>query len=271
MNAIRACTVIPARHYKLGIGLLQPGDPADLIRIDSLETFHVLETWIDGRCVASNGQSSMPHVQEEPANKFCCSPVNPAMLRVPATPGKIRVITAFDGQLVTGMEVLEPTIDHGLVIPDTSRDILKIVVKDRYTDKPPAIGFIRNFGLKKGAIASSVAHDSHNIVAIGADDESLSRAMNRIVENRGGLACVCGNDEHILPLPFGGIMSGSDGYEIAAQYKQLDRMTKESGCLLNAPFMTLSFMALLVIPELKMSDRGLFSFNDYGIIPLFYP
>lgn len=269
MNAIRTCTINPVRHYNLNTGLLQPGDPADLIRVGSLETFDVLETWIDGRCVASNGQSYIPHIEEEPGNNFCCSPVNPEMLRVPAEPGRINVITAFDGQLVTGMEILEPLIENGFIIPDTSRDILKIVVKDRYADKPPAIGFIHNFGIKNGALASSVAHDSHNIVAIGTDDESLSRAINLLVKNRGGLACVVGNNERVLPLPYAGIMSGSDGYEVAAKYRQLDRMAKESGCLLNAPFMSLSFMALLVIPKLKMSDRGLFSFNDYGIIPLF--
>jgi adenine deaminase len=142
---------------------------------------------------------------------------------------------------------------------------LKIVVVNRYKDAPIAKAFIKNFGIKKGAIASSVAHDSHNIVAVGVDDESICRAVNLVIEKEGGVSCV-GDGEMILPLPVGGLMSTEDGYEVAKNYSAIDKAAKELGSTLSAPFMTLSFMALLVIPHLKLSDLGLFDGDCFSFI-----
>ncbi|MGZ3910367.1 MAG: adenine deaminase C-terminal domain-containing protein, partial [Flavisolibacter sp.] len=161
---------------------------------------------------------------------------------------------------------VEPAEVGGMLVSDPNRDILKIAVVNRYREAPVALGFIKNFGLKKGAIASSVAHDSHNIVAVGVDDESLCRAVNLIIESKGGISCTGGEQENILPLPVAGLMSQEDGYEIAAKYSAMDRMAREAGSTLSAPFMTLSFMALLVIPHLKLGDRGLFDVDAFAFV-----
>jgi adenine deaminase len=176
------------------------------------------------------------------------------------------VIEAYDGQIVTGKLDLQPLRFNGQWVSDTDRDILKIVVVNRYHEAPASIAFIRNMGLKKGALASSVAHDSHNIVAVGVDDESLCRAVNLVIENRGGVSCVIDERESVLPLPVGGLMSIDDGYRVAESYTAIDRLAKEAGSTLEAPFMTLSFMALLVIPKLKLSDLGLFDGEEFRLL-----
>jgi adenine deaminase len=179
------------------------------------------------------------------------------------------VIHAFEGQLITGLHYADPVVVDGNVVSDPGRDILKIVVKNRYNEAPAAVGFIKNIGLKRGAIASSVAHDSHNIVAVGADDESITEAVNLIITNKGGISLVDGKKELVLPLPFAGIMSGLDGFEIARRYEAMDKMVKEMGATLSAPYMTLSFMALLVIPEIKLSDKGLFDGTRFAFTRVF--
>ena len=269
MNVLRSCTVNPVRHYNLDIGLLQTGDPADFIIVDDLADFNVLETYIDGLLVARNGKTLIDSADVQPVNNFNISPIRPEDMKVPAEPGRIRVINVLEGQLITQSTLEEPKIENGFVVQDVSRDILKLVVVNRYRESPPVAGFIRNFKLKAGAIASCVAHDSHNIVAVGADDESITEAINLVINSKGGISLVSEREHVVLPLPVAGIMSADDGHKVAGLYRQMDEKVKLMGTTLAAPYMTLSFMALLVIPELKISDRGIFDGNTFKFTSLF--
>jgi len=269
MNVVRSCTFNPVHHYHLNIGLLQPGDPADFICVDNFFDFNILKTWVNGEIVAENGKSFIGRRVETPCNNFQTSLVQLSDLQVIDEGYPIRVQQALDGQLITKVMVAVPKTMDGNVVCDPARDILKLVVKNRYADAPAAVGFINGFGLRQGALASSVAHDSHNIVAVGADDESLVKAINLIVESKGGISLVDGTNQHLLKLPFAGIMSGDDGYFIARHYDMMDKKVKEIGSKLGAPYMTLSFMALLVIPSIKLSDKGLFDGDRFAFASLF--
>lgn len=266
-HVLQAACVNPVLHYKLDVGLLRPGDPADFIIVNNLEQFAVQQTWINGQQVAANGQSLIQTQRAPVINNFHCQPVQPAALAVPATgAATVPVIEALDGQLITNKLYLAPKIQDGHMVSDPQRDILKIVVLNRYHSAPPAVTFIKNFGLQEGAIASSVAHDSHNIVAVGVSDEAIATAINLIIEKQGGVSCVSSNASAVLPLPVGGLMSNEDGYQVAQQYTTIDAMAKSLGSTLAVPFMTLSFMALLVIPHLKLSDLGLFDGDTFQLI-----
>ncbi|AQG78092.1 adenine deaminase [Spirosoma montaniterrae] len=272
-NTLRAACLNPVLHYRMPVGLLREGDPADFIMVDDLRDFRVRQTVINGEVVAENGTSLLPDLRSEHVNQFNCSPKRVEEFALASSgEGKIRVIEALDGQLITNELHLEPRIENGLIVPDVERDILKITVVNRYADAKPAIGFIKNFGLKQGAIASSVGHDSHNITAVGCDDESICRAVNAVTDARGGLVATYGSSlltHHLLPLPVAGLMTDTDGYEISRRYAALDRFVKdELGSTLSAPFMTLSFMALLVIPSLKLSDMGIFDGKLFNFTPL---
>ena len=269
MNVIRSCTYNPVTHYNLPVGLLQAGDPADMIIVDNLDQFSILATYVDGMKVAEGGKTRIESILEKPADKFYTSPIQSSDLRITPQKGQIRVQKAIDGQLITEEIHCQPLIRDNNVISNPNLDILKLVVKDRYMAAPPAIGFANGFGLKRGAIASCVAHDSHNIVAVGVDDDSLARAINLIENSKGGISIVEGDNAMILPLPFAGIMTDRDGYEIAAIYEKMDQWAKQLGSKLRAPYMTLSFMALLVIPELKLSDKGLFDGRKFAFTSLF--
>jgi len=269
MNVLRSCTFNPVSHYRLDIGLLQPGDPADLIVVDNLRDFNVLATWVDGVKVAENGKSNIVKASEEPFNHFEARPVKAEDLEVLARGERIRIIEAYEGQLITGNPVIEHHSAGRNLVSDPSRDLLKIVVLNRYRISSPAIGFIRGIGLQRGAIASCVAHDSHNIIAVGADDDSIMRAINLIIGSQGGISLVNGEQQMVLPLPVGGIMSPDEGPEVARKYQELDREARKLGSPLTAPYMTLSFMALLVIPSLKLSDQGLFDGHSFSFVDLF--
>ena len=274
-NILKAACVNPVLHYQLNVGLLKAGDPADFIVVKDLVEFDVIETYINGQLVAQNGQSFIESKKSAIVNQFSCTKKKAADFEIPADrfQNNIPVIEALDGQLITNKLFYEPLVNDGKIVSDTERDLLKIVVVNRYHDAPVASGFIKNFQLKKGALASSVAHDSHNIVAVGTDDESISRAVNLVIESRGAVSAVCpdenGNNwqEAVLPLPVAGLMSNADGYQVAADYTAIDIMSKEElGSTLSSPFMTLSFMALLVIPHLKLSDKGLFDGDSFTLI-----
>jgi len=258
MNAIRAACVNPVEHYRLPTGRVRVGDRADFIEVSDLRAFETKRTWIAGRLVAREGESLIPRTPAAAPNQFRASAKGPAHFAVPHRGEFVNVIEAADGQLITRRRRERSTIRDGRVTADPGRDLLKIAVVNRYADAPPAVAFIRNVGLKRGAIASSVTHDSHNVVAIGATDEDLARAVNEVIRHRGGLAVAAGDEVESLPLPIAGLMSDLPAGEVARRYAGLDMRAKELGCTLAAPFMTLSFMALLVIPELKLSDRGLF-------------
>jgi adenine deaminase len=267
-HALRAACVNPVRHYGLDVGQLRTGDPADFIEVNSLETFDVLRTWIGGRLVAEAGQSLLTPVRVPVANRFAAAPIQASALRVPAQGTQLRVIEAIDGQLITKCLIAPARIEDGAAVSDPERDILKIVVVNRYADAPPAVAFVRNFGLARGAMASSVAHDSHNVIGVGATDEELAAAVNLVIEQRGGLSAVGNGHREVLPLPVAGLMATGSCQEVGAAYAKLDRLVKMLGSELRAPFMTLSFMALLVIPDLKLSDLGLFDGQRFEFVPL---
>jgi len=268
-NVLRAACLNPIAHYSLHVGQLREGDPADFILVKDLKSFQVQATYINGEKVAENGKTLIQRVNNDIINNFDCLSKTSEDFQVKAEGSKVNVIEALDGQLITPAIKGNILVINGLAESNLAQDILKITVVNRYQDAPPAIAFIKNFGLKTGAIASSVGHDSHNIIAVGVDDESICRAVNLIIAAKGGVSAVHGEDEDILPLPVAGIMSASDGYEVAAAYTRIDRMAKEMGSTLNSPFMTLSFMALLVIPDLKLSDKGLFSGERFEFEKLF--
>ncbi len=265
---LQVACINPVKHYNMDIGLLKEGDHADLIVLKDLTNFEVLETYINGELVAKDGKTFIKKVNCNIINKFDCKEIVPEELVVKANIDNpsIYVIGALDGQLITDKISYQPNIENGNIVTSLKDDVLKIVVINRYFTAKPAMAFIKNFGLKKGAIASSVAHDSHNIVAIGVDDESMAKAINLVIKERGGIAAV-GNEMKVLSLPVAGLMSEKDGYEIAAAYTDIDQYVKRDlGSTLGSPFMTLSFMALLVIPHLKLSDKGLFDGDSFSFI-----
>jgi adenine deaminase len=270
-HILKAACINPVLHYGLDTGILKENDPADFIILKDLENFEVMRTFINGICVAENGSSYISQTKNKLINKFHCSKITRESL-VCKNPLKfligrrLPVIEALDGQLITNKLFTDPVIENGVLTYDLKNDILKIIVINRYHDAPPAIAFIKNFGFKSGAIASSVAHDSHNIIAVGADDSSLLEAINIIIENKGGISCVSSTSNKFLPLPVAGLMSAGDGYEVASAYTEIDGLAKSLGSSLSAPFMTLSFMALLVIPSLKLSDLGLFDGDEFRIL-----
>jgi adenine deaminase len=257
----------PVKHFNLDVGLLRVGDPADFIVVDDLLQFNILKTCINGELVAEKGKTLIPRVKSSIINNFKAGKKVPGDFAMKASGKRLPIIEAYDLQLVTGRSTFLPESDeNGFAITDVDKDILKIAVVNRYSDEKPAVAFIKNFGLKEGAIASSVAHDSHNIIAVGVDDENICRAVNLVIEHKGGVSAVSGEKENILPLPVAGLISNEDGYKIAEHYKLLDRMAKDMGSGLSSPFMTLSFMALLVIPALKLSDRGLFDGEKFEFL-----
>lgn len=270
-NVLRAACLNPVEHYGLRSGTMRPGDPADFVRLHDLTGFKVEETWIDGKCVARGGKSLLPpHTQAERVNNFKAVPKQARDFALSSAGAKVRVIEAVDGQIVTGAGEAETADEGGFAVADPARDLLKIAVVNRYEDRPPAVAFVRGIGLKHGAIASSVAHDCHNIVAVGTSDEDLARAVNLVIASEGGIAVAGGpGGDKVLPLPVAGLMSDSYAEEVAASYADLTRRAQESGSRLHAPFMTLSFLALLVIPELKLSDLGLFDGSKFSFVPVF--
>jgi adenine deaminase len=267
-DVIRSATLNPIAHYGLEAGLLRVGDPADFIVIDDPGKMNVLETWINGKKVYENGGTTFKYRPGKRLNKFNCSEIREENISIIATSSKIRIIEAFNGELLT-KEIIGELSGMRFLDSDTDADILKIVVKDRYNDGPPATGFIKGFGLKNGAFASSVAHDSHNIICIGTKDTDIVTAINEVIKMKGGLAVVNEGNIETLRLPIAGIMSDMPVKEVAEKYESLSALVKSLGCTMSAPFMTLSFMALLVIPELKLSDKGLFDGRKFGFVQLF--
>lgn len=294
-NVLKAACINPVKHYSLHIGTLRVGDPADFIIVEDLTHFKVLQTYIDGQALLSTDldsdsalstpsapsalnattsrkKSLIKSVPATPINQFTCAPVNEVDLAVPIASypnqdGLIPVIEALDGQLITNKLYLPATIINDCIVSNTADDILKMVVVNRYHMAPVAKSFIKNFGFRTGAIASTVAHDSHNIVAVGATDEAIAAAINAVIAAEGGVSCVDGNNETlVIPLPVAGLMSTEDGFVVAQKYTAIDAMAKGLGSPLSAPFMTLSFMALLVIPHLKLSDKGIFDGDRFAFL-----
>lgn len=268
-KVLKAACINPIHHYKMNVGLLKEGDPADFLVVEDLKDFKVNATYIDGEQVAENQQTKIKTSLSPVINNFNCKKKNAGDFKVLTAEFHGEIIEALDGQLITNKISIKPKEEDGFYVSDPEKDILKIAVINRYHQAPVAKAFIKNFGLKKGAIASSVAHDSHNIIAVGVDDESISDAVNLVIENKGGVSVADHKNpsfNKILPLPVAGLMSNEDGYKVAEMYTAIDSAAKELGSQLTAPFMTLSFMALLVIPHLKLSDKGLFDGDKFQLI-----
>src|SRR5690606_16798674 len=258
-KVLQAACLNPVKHYNMNVGQLRVNDPADFVLVEDLKNFNVLQTYIDGELVSDKGKSMIEPVIFGTPNNFNASKKAASDFEVLGSGTKIRVIEALEGQLITNEIHCAPKVENGKIISDPENDILKIAVVNRYQNEKPAVAFIKNFGLKCGAIASSVAHDCHNIVAVGTSDQEICTAVNLIIEHKGGICAVDTTRQKILPLPIAGIISDKDGWETGKLYEEIDAMAKSFGSQLKAPFMTLSFMALLVIPDLKLSDKGLFS------------
>jgi adenine deaminase len=273
-DVLRAASVNPVTHYKLPVGLLREGDAADFVVVDSLQHFGVLQTWINGQLVAAAGKSLIAYSEAGVINSFAAEPRSETDFAIQANgDGLLRVIVANEGQLVTGEKLVPPTIANGLLVSNTDTDVLKIAVVNRYDPMAPvSVAFITNFGLKEGAIASTVGHDCHNIIVVGVTDEAMCAAVNALIGCKGGIAVAKRQGEvHTMPLPVAGLMSGDEGHKVAAAYTQIDQLAKQLGTPMQAPFMTLSFMALLVIPALKLSDKGLFDGARFAFTTLQQP
>ena len=267
-KVLQAACINPVKHYNLDVGLLQVGDNADCVVVEDLEQFKVLQTYINGELVADKGKSFVESVDFETPNNFNTDIKKVSDFEFHSASEKIKVIVALDGELVTNAIEVDSLIEDGNLVSNIENDILKMTVVNRYKNDEPAIAFIKNFGLKEGAIASSVGHDSHNIIAVGASDEAICKAVNLIIEHKGGICAITSSEEKIVPLPVAGIMSDKPAKEIGKAYAELDEMAKKMGSTLNAPYMSLSFMALLVIPSLKLSDKGLFDGNSFKFTSL---
>jgi len=269
-KVLQAACINPVEHYKLPTGKMQVGDPANFIMVNDLISFEVVSTFINGLMVAEKGKSYIAAIPETSINQFDAPFISAAQLKIetkdyPNQNGLIPVIEAIDGQLITNYIWMPSTEKENCLISNTTNDVLKIVVYNRYKIAAPSIAFIKNFGFTHGAIASTVAHDSHNIIAVGVDDESIMTAINSVIQEKGGVSCVNKTETKILALPVAGLMSTADPYEVAEQYTIIDAMSKGLGSKLASPFMTLSFMALLVIPHLKLSDKGLFDGDQFKL------
>ena len=269
MNVLRSACLNPVEHYGLKVGLLREGDSADFILVEDLKHFKVRETYLDGTKVAQDGKCLMPATTSETINNFVATPISSKELALPAEGANLRLIDAIEGQLITEHSNHPTKIMDGFAVADTEQDILKIVVINRYGPATPAIAFVRGFGLKSGAFASSVAHDSHNIVAVGTNDDDLTAAINAVIEEQGGLSVSAAGQTDVLPLPVAGLMSTESCEWVAERYEKLDQRVKAFGSTLRAPYMTLSFMALLVIPSLKLSDKGLFDGDNFVFTSVF--
>lgn len=267
-DILRIASLNPINHYKLDVGLLQEGDSADFLVLDDLNNIDILESWINGEKTFQKNNPILKYRESAIINNFKADKKTVDDFKVKAEKNKIKIIVAKDGVVTTGKRIVEAKISSGLVTTDIDKDILKIVVVNRYQNLDPGIAFIKGFGLKKGAIASSVAHDSHNIIAVGVDDQSICEAVNTIIAEKGGISCSDEKEASILPLPIAGIISGFDYQTTSQLYQEIDQKAKKLGSTLKAPFMTLSFMGLLVIPELKINESGLFDALEFKNISM---
>lgn len=268
-DTLRAASMNAREHYQLDAGMLRVGDPADFILVDSLEKMQVRASYINGEPVFLDGKVTFTETAPTHVNKFSIGEISERELEVRPDGKQMRVIQAIDGELITKQVVATPRIEYGMVVSDPVNDILKIVVVNRYQPAPPAVGFIKGFGLHKGALVSSIGHDSHNIICVGADDAHMTATINWVIQNKGGIAVHDGKQVQGLPLEIAGIMSAGSVEYAAGKYKTLSEIASALGTPLKAPFMTLAFMALLVIPELKMSDKGLFDGKNFSFTSLF--
>lgn len=268
-NVLYAACIAPVEHYKMNVGQLKEKDFADFIVVDNLTNFDVRYTYIDGVLISDHGKTDIEYSHSKTVNNFNIEKISTDDIKIKAEGKNLNVIECLDGQLITNLVNSQTKDSEGFAVSDVDNDVLKMVVVNRYEQQKPAIAFIKNFNLKEGAIASCVGHDSHNIIAVGVDDLSITKAINLIIDNKGGISAISKTEEGVLDLPIAGIMTDKNAYEVGELYSKLDKMAKDMGSTLNAPYMTLSFMALLVIPSLKLSDKGLFNGSKFDFEELF--
>lgn len=268
-TVLEAACLTPRQHYGLDIGGVRPGERFTAVLLDDLVGVRPRRTWLAGELVAEDGACLLPRAEPLPINAFGAEPVAASDLVVPASnvadqTARCRVITATDGALITGSELVDLPVTAGQVRPDPDADVLLVAVVNRYRPAPPAVGFIRGFGFRRGAIASSVAHDSHNIIGVGVGADSLAAAINAVIEQRGGLSLTDGQTVEVLPLPIAGLMSDQDAATVAERFGRFNGLAAERlGSRPRRPFMTAAFMSLLVIPSLKLGDLGLFDVDRF--------
>ena len=267
-KVLQVACVNPVKHYGLDVGLLKVGDAADCIVVENLYDFKTLQTYINGALVFDKGESKIVSIDFEILNNFNTDKKLVSDFRYESNQSKIRVIECLDGELVTNEIIKDATTDNGNLISNTETDILKMTIVNRYENSKSSIAFIKNIGLKEGAIATSIGHDSHNIIAVGVSDEAICKAVNLLIDNKGGICAVSDDSEKVVPLPIAGIMSDQNAETIGKAYSELDEMAKGLGSKLHAPYMSLSFMALLVIPSLKLGDKGLFDGDTFKFTSL---
>jgi len=267
-KVLQVACVNPVKHYGLDVGLLKVGDAADCIVVENLYDFKTLQTYINGALVFDKGESKIVSIDFEILNNFNTDKKLVSDFRYESNQSKIRVIECLDGELVTNEIIKDATTDNGNLVSNTETDILKMTVVNRYENSKSSTAFIKNIGLKEGAIATSIGHDSHNIIAVGVSDEAICKAVNLIIDNKGGICAVSDDSEKVVPLPIAGIMSDQNAETIGKAYSELDEMAKGLGSKLHAPYMSLSFMALLVIPSLKLGDKGLFDGDTFKFTSL---
>jgi len=269
MNTLKSASVIPVKHYDLDVGLLQEGDKADFIVVDEPENMNIKDVFINGERVYDGDESKFSRTEPEIINNFEAKKKEKHDFRIKSQDKKINVISVEDKELITKRETASPKVKDENIVSNVDRDILKLSVINRYSDQEPSIGFAKGFGIEEGALATSISHDSHNIIGVGTDDEYLCRAVNKIIENKGGLCVITEEEESCLSLPIGGLMSDNNYNQVSKDYSKLKELSKQTGSGLRSPFMTLSFLSLLVIPEIKISDKGLFDVNEFRYIDLF--
>lgn len=268
LHALRAATIRPAEHYRLPLGAMAKGRKADAVRVADLSSFAVEEVYIGGTLVAAGGAAAFAPRPVPMPGAIRIAPKGADDFALPASgrSAKVRVIRVIPDEIVTGSETADLRVEHGRVVPDAGRDVLLISVVNRYREAPVASGFVSGFGLKTGAIASSVAHDSHNIIAVGTNPGDMAAAVGAIVRESGGLAACGGGSATVLPLPLAGLMSGDPPRDVHERLERLHAAACGMGCVLPRPFMTLSFLSLLVIPRLKIGDRGLFDADAFRFV-----
>ena len=273
IDAIKMATINPAKHYNLNVGLLSQGDPADFVIINNFKDFKVLETYINGKLVAKNSKPLFELPQVKIINSFDINKknINDFKININKKNGtiKVNVIGILKNQIITKKLTEKLRIKNYEILPEPNKDILRIAVAERYGHNNLALGFIKGFKLKEGAVASSIAHDSHNIIAIGIDKKDIAKSINTIIEMKGGLTIVK-NDKVLikLPLPIAGLMSDRPAKELVKKLNKFHKNLKKLGCILNSPIMILSFMALPVVPEIKLTDKGLFDVEKFDFINL---
>lgn len=268
-DVLKIACINPIKHYRLNVGYLRVNDPADFIVVNDLVSFDILSVFLNGE-EKYNINADQVKVEKTTShckslNNFKRTPLQREEL-IKSIQNKVTCIGVLNNEIITKKILFNIPKPLQNLESDIERDILKIVYVNRYENKPPQIAYITGIGLKKGAFASSVSHDSHNIIAVGCNDHDLLMAINAVIAEKGGLCTVIENETIILPLPIAGIMTSESGKEVSLTWDLLIQKLKMNGCVLDSPFMTLSFMALIVIPELKIGEKGLFEYSKFDFI-----